>query len=158
MTTHSQFQLPRRWTRQCKRLLTSFNHYDVRYVLIGSMARLLHDPREPQPEDIDLMIDCSKETSNQVLKILPRVFPGGDYERFRTKLTEQRRYMPLPSHQKKQVDLLTPTPELDFSDILARATHKVIRASPRYEIKVRVASAEDLTRLDEIGGRSGDGS
>ena len=147
------FRFPRRWTERCTELLESLNGNDVKYLLIGSLARVLHDPSQRQPNDTDLMIARSDQNAERTQLVVLRVFPKLDSEQNRRELRKLRnrgmKQLSLPGKPYGQdVDVLTPPEGFDFDDAWARSTRTTI---PRYDIVVRIASTEDLARLDEIG-------
>ena len=69
------FRFPRRWTERCADLLESLNGNDVKYLLIGSLARVLHDPSQRQPNDTDLMIARSDQTLSAHSELFCESFP-----------------------------------------------------------------------------------
>ena len=104
-----------------------------------------------QPNDTDLMIACSKQNAERARRAILCVFPHLDNESGRRelgKLSKPGIQLPLPGKPyEKDVDVLTPLEVFDFDGAWARSTRTTI---PRYDIGVRIASVEDLARLDEI--------
>ena len=114
---------------------------------------MLHDPSQRQPNDTDLMIARSDQNAERAQRVVLRVFPELDREPNRRELRKLRnrgmKQLSLPGKPYGQdVDVLTPPEGFDFDDAWARSTRTTI---PRYDIVVRIASTEDLARLDEIG-------
>ena len=128
------FRFPQRWTERCAELLRSLNNNGVKHLLIT-----------------DLMIACSDQNAERARRAALCVFPDWDNESNRRelgKLSKPGIQVPLPGKPYGQdVDLLTPWEEFDFDGAWARSTRTTI---PRCDIRVRIASVEDLARLDEI--------
>ena len=145
------FRFPQRWTERCAELLKSLNNNGVKYLLIGSMARELHGSSGHQPNDTDLMIACSDQNAERARRAVLCVFPDLDNESNRRELSRLSKLgiqLPLPGKPYGQdVHVITPLEAFDFDGAWARSTRTNI---PCYDIGVRIASVEDLARLDEI--------
>ena len=130
------------------KLLRSLNDNGVKYLVIGGLARVLHDADRQQPSDTDVMIACSPQNAECASRAITQAFPFRDEEDLRRVLGRYWKWVPLPSPQSPDVDVLTP-PKLesafDFCRAWARSTETLI---PRYNYR-------GAARVDQGSGEAG---
>lgn len=96
--------------KQLRRVFASFQKHDVKYVVIGGVAAVLHGvPRATF--DCDILIEASSENANRVLKALEAAGLGtasltSAGELLSTEVTVFKDYV--------RIDVQTRTPGLDF--------------------------------------------
>ena len=96
------------------------------------------------------MIACSDQNAERARRAVLCVFPDLDNESSRkelSKLSKPAIQLVLPGGPYGEVDVLTLGEEFGFDGAWARSTRTTI---PCCDIRVRIASVEDLARLDEI--------
>ena len=134
-------QFPERWVENCASLLRAFNEKGVEYLLIGSMAKS-HYHSQRHVNDMDLMINCTRENQIRVLSVLKEDL-NYLYRDDPEKLTKPCKQLPLFDGS---VDVLTPPEQgFDFDTARSRSTEGMV-----YDIRVPIASLSDLELLDSL--------
>lgn len=140
-------------------LFRSLNDADVRYVVVGGVAVVLHGhPR--MTADIDLVVDLAPAAAEAAIDALtafglkprvpvdPRAFADPEQ---RQAWIEQRGMKVFslydPADPLRSVDLFV-EPPIPFADLWSRAKRVALPAG-----EVRVASIDDLITMKEIAGR-----
>ena len=145
-----QVRLPQQWTEKCKQLLEGLNENNVKYLLIGGLAKELRGCSPKQPQDTDLMIGRSHQNIESATQAILRVYPSHDRgTRARLRIPCRNRVLvglPGPPYGE-DVHVLTPPEEFNFDRAWGRSTREII---PNQGIEVTVAAVEDLERLDEL--------
>ena len=146
------FEFPRQWSHSCAKLLEGLNKNDVEYLIIGSLAKALHDPDHDQPYDTDIMIAESVENASRVQQAIVEAYPqdNNEEDRKRAKKLEEpgKKQLSVPqSGPGHEVDILTPGEEFDFKAAQTRAETIIV---PKYEMQVPIASKKDLEELDRL--------
>ena len=146
------FQLPEQWKRCSARLLKALNEKEVKYLVIGSLAKTLHNPCLPQARDTDILIGRSSQNAAAAQQAILQIFPGASHEIYRLGKGNKLQQMQLPPPGNysviKEVDILTVQQEkFDFHKAWQRSTRIEI---PNCGIQVQIASTNDLARLDKL--------
>lgn len=130
--------------KQLRRVFASFQENDVRYVVIGGMAAILHGvPRATF--DCDILIEASPENARRTLQALERAGMGtasltNPDELCSTEVTVLKDYV--------RMDVQTRTPGLEFANAWAR------RETREYDgQKFFILSKADLIASQKAAGR-----
>lgn len=122
-----------------RKFLERLNARGVRFVVIGGQAmRWLGYNR--QTFDLDLLVETAGEMAPRLLATLHDIGLAEDISP--ESLARPKVRIPIPSEQRKEIDVLTSLDGLEFDDVFARGS--TVRAGA---LEARVASAPDLLTM-----------
>jgi tRNA nucleotidyltransferase/poly(A) polymerase len=129
---------------QLKDVFASFQRHDVRYVVVGGIAAVMHGvPRATF--DLDILIEATPENAQ---RLLDAMIEAGFGTALLTSANDVLAHVITVFKDRVRIDVQTQTPGLTFEDAWA---NRVIMAYRGQEL--HVVSRDDLVRSKRAAGR-----